>query len=444
MIGTVLLPAAIHAGPVAAQAVTVHTPDGRRPPILEALTLPDRLQALALSPDGRRAALAVTRDAGKGTRTRLDLHSTEEPSPVSLALPGLVRDLLFSPDGSVVFVLHHETAKRRAGEVHLAQVELRDPKKLHKEMLLPPSAHGLGFWSAESSLLVACRDEIRTIRLPGLRSGPLYRIPGGNLSVASIAGSRVLVGQAASLVIVDLADPPGREQMPLRASVASPAPVVDLAVAGSGSRALARGEDGRVFRVGLDPLRLEESARGLVADRAWRPAPAGPPAETVSSADPSSGFEARRAVPPPVPAPGSTAARAVEPETPPSPEPTPSGDRRDGSSPPVAASLRRAPAPPVPPESRGTRVGGMLAGPAVDRVVAVVLFGPDNILREAARAVPSAVGRWEVHGLEPGRYRVQLDGGGSRVLVTEPRFRMITIDPPQSLPSVDFRVLREQ
>ena len=45
-------------------------------------------------------------------------------------------------------------------------------------------------------------------------------------------------------------------------------------------------------------------------------------------------------------------------------------------------------------------------------------------------------------GLEPGRYRVLLDGGGSRVLVTEPRFRMVDVDRDAPPETADFNVVR--
>jgi len=61
--------------------------------------------------------------------------------------------------------------------------------------------------------------------------------------------------------------------------------------------------------------------------------------------------------------------------------------------------------------------------------VAVVLLGPDNILREARRVPPAADGSWSTGSLVPGRYRIQLDGGGNRVLVTRPPFLLVVLEP---------------
>jgi hypothetical protein len=88
------------------------------------------------------------------------------------------------------------------------------------------------------------------------------------------------------------------------------------------------------------------------------------------------------------------------------------------------------------------QVQGRIEGPAAGRVESVVLFGPDNILREAARVRPASGGRWHVDDLSPGRYRVQLDGGGGAVLVTEPRFLLLTVSPGVEVHAPVLKVLR--
>jgi hypothetical protein len=93
--------------------------------------------------------------------------------------------------------------------------------------------------------------------------------------------------------------------------------------------------------------------------------------------------------------------------------------------------------PPTAPQLRGR-----LVGPAAASVVAVILLGPDNILREAARVTPATDGRWEAGDLEPGRYRVQLHGGGNRALVSDPPFVLVDIVPGQSAEVPEIRVIR--
>jgi hypothetical protein len=82
-------------------------------------------------------------------------------------------------------------------------------------------------------------------------------------------------------------------------------------------------------------------------------------------------------------------------------------------------------APPVE-QAPSHQIEGRIVG-NVALVEAVVMLGPDNILREAARVKPDPDGTWSVDGLDPGRYRIELDGGGDRVLVAEPLFLMVDI-----------------
>ena len=88
------------------------------------------------------------------------------------------------------------------------------------------------------------------------------------------------------------------------------------------------------------------------------------------------------------------------------------------------------------PPAAAHQLEGRIVG-AVELVEAVVLLGPDNILQEAARVQPDHDGTWSVNGLDPGRYRIQLDGGGDRVLVAEPRFLMVDIgETPTRAPEI--------
>jgi hypothetical protein len=98
-------------------------------------------------------------------------------------------------------------------------------------------------------------------------------------------------------------------------------------------------------------------------------------------------------------------------------------------------------APPEPERTLAAAVRGRISGPAADQVVHVVLFGPDNLLREAARVRPAADGRYRIPNLPPGRYSIQLSGGGNRVLLTEPRSRTVEVSVGASA-EADFRVLR--
>jgi hypothetical protein len=345
----------------------------------------------------------------------------------------------------------------------------------------------MDYWPAANSLLVASRDEIRTISFPLLRSGPLFRIPGENYAVATLDRSRVLVGQSTELLLVDLADPQDREGLPVRERIPIPSPVLALAVSTDGSRAVARLADDGVHPVGFDPLRLESPAPGpapiaaapetespvlsepaeppassLAQDEMETPAretaPAavlgGPaeaeavaPIETPPSAPRAVQGEADELVSPPA-EPDPVTPAPVHAATPPITEDAPSVQPPEQPSPLPADEPRVAPSTPAveivasePTTELTAQIRGRIDGPAAAAVVAVVFLGPDNLMHEAIRVRPDADGRYRVSGLAPGRYGVQLDGGGGRSLVARPPTRTVVVDTESEIVA-DFHVLR--
>jgi hypothetical protein len=233
-------------------------------------------------------------------------------------------------------------------------------------------------------LLIPARNEIRTITLPSLRSGPLYRVLGENLAVVASGGSRVLVGQDAAVLVVDLSDPQGREGLPVRQRIATPAPVVSIDLEDGGGRAIARLADGSTVSVKLDSR---------------------PPVESRP---------------------------AVTHEISPAAEPVPTRPQKSApTSVPLASEVPVGAArePAVGSDEQQAQVRGTVHNAAPDLVIRVVFLGSD--------------GRWEISGLPVGRYRVQLDAGGARALITEPPFRTLEIgDAPGAAQRADFRVAR--
>lgn len=460
---------------VAEDSQRVFLPGEERPEIVDRIGTPEGLVALTISPDGRRAAVAVLTDE-ENRRTTVHLHSLDAAEPASVELAGRIRDLLFSPVDDSVFGLLHRPAKKREGDAYLMQIE-PGGKKARRALRLPPSARGLDHWPARSALLIAARNEIRTLTLPDLRSGPLYRVTGENLAVVSLgATSRVLVGQKNGMVLIDLDDPPGAVEMPVRESLTTPHPVISLAADAEGHRALARLSDGSVYDVGLSPLRISEAGSSIaIASSGARPAPPPLPEAEPPAREPVG--EVAEAAPDPEPEPVIAEVKegpAPKPEVAtvapvvPKPEPEPVQVEQPVEPEPVIAEVKETPEPEAPePEAEPVPVAeeptdpdvssrikpgitnvdpttgatltpthqlhGTIAGPAADKVVAVVLLGPDNILREAMRVTPDAKGSWHADGLEAGRYRVQLDGGGDRVLVSRPAFLLIHVVEGETL-----------
>lgn len=384
-------------------------PDASRPPVLDAFELPEGLEALAFAQDGTVAAVASTHGRAKQAQATVRLISTARPAR-EIDVPGHVRDLLFAPDESELFVIQERPArKNRSGERFLLRVDLARLKP-RRALYLPSTAQALAYWPQRHALLVAARNEVRTLLLPDLRSGPLFRIPGDNLALAAIGGSRILLGQSDRLAVVDLADAPGHDEMPLRETATAPAAVADLGLEPGGAGGLVRLADDRVFHVTTSPLALV-AALGPAA-------PASPAAAAEPPVEPARAAPAAPSSPPP----------PAEPATPSPP-------------PPAEPALPAAP-PAAPPPRLPTAMHGTVSGPARIAVVAVVVFGPDNLLHEAARVTPLADGTWLIESLPPGRYRVVVDGGGERVLVTEPRFHMVDIGRGGAVPAIDFAILR--
>jgi len=401
---------------------------GARPAVLERIETDVDALAVAFDPAGARAAVAISAST-KEPRSIVRLYASDRASAIEVSIAGVVRALVWPADTGGLFAIVHRPARRGPGEAHLVLVDPEAPRP-RELRLLPSSASGLDVWSAARSLVIAAEDEIRSFHLDGLRSGPLYRIPGRNLAVASLAGSNLmLIGQASEILLVDLGDPPGLEQMPVRERTAVPAPVRAIAVSADATDALAAFEDGRTWSLAFGPLRL---ARDLDSDaivvgvgRGSAQAPV-PVAPLVLPA------------PPPIAAPD--AANTVIAETPPSaPEiaqPPPHESQPTAIAPsatpqatPPPEIRTRPPAPSVvePPIVRTSLLSGLVSGPAHGEVAWVVVLGPSSLLREAARVPVDPSGIWHVERLEPGRYRVQLDGGSAGTIVSDPPFVMVEV-----------------
>jgi len=288
---------------------------------------------------------------------------------------------------------------------------------------------------------VASRDEIRTFSLPALTSGPLYRVPGMNAAVAPVAGTtRAVVAQGASLAVVDLAGVQDREGLKILDRTETGAAVRQLVASPDEAAALAVTDGGEALDVAFDPLRV--APRGRATAAAWPgTAPAPPPAPSPpveASAAPAAGVAA--ATPPPQAEPVLPPPPAAEPEKleekadPPPPEPASPSPPPVAPPPPATVEHAEEKAPPPaaePPSGPGT-VRGLLTGPDVSDVDAVIALGPDNVLKQAARVAPDAAGRFLFTGLAPGAYRIVAAGKNGRVLVCDPPYVTIRLGPGES------------
>jgi hypothetical protein len=369
------------------------------PSALDRIENPERLTILAIDRSGEHAVGVMPAD-DKGERSVVMFYAAADPEVVAVEVPTQVRALLLSRDDLSVFAIMRKDSKRGEGETFLSLI---DPgsAKAKRLLRLPHSAVDLDYWSAHDSLLVSCKNEIRTLLLPEMRSGPLYRVRGNNRAVASLAGGNlILVGQDDGLLLVDLDATHGKEEMPVQSEIPLPQPVNSISAAADGSYALVTLADDSVQTVNIDTLM-----------------PAAPPEPVLVE-------EVIEEIP--------------EPElAPPIPEPVVVAEVIEE---PVVEEVIQDPTP--EPAKPTPQVRGKITGDDLSAVVAVVLLGPNNMLREAARISPQNDGSWSAGGLATGKYRVQLDGGGSRVLVTDPPFMLIDVEQDGTADAGEIRLLK--
>jgi hypothetical protein len=85
---------------------------------------------------------------------------------------------------------------------------------------------------------------------------------------------------------------------------------------------------------------------------------------------------------------------------------------------------------------------GRISGSGLDAVVSVIAYGPDNVLREAARVVPRADGSFAFTKLAPGAYRIVLDGGGDRLIESTPPFQVVRVGDGGGAIAQPFTIVR--
>lgn len=94
---------------------------------------------------------------------------------------------------------------------------------------------------------------------------------------------------------------------------------------------------------------------------------------------------------------------------------------------------------PTPAPGTETGLAGRITGRS-ELVKAILVLGPDSIIREQARITPAADGTWTAPLPPPGAYRVVPVGDGTRPLRSEPHFQTVQVrDGGRG--DLDFRIL---
>jgi hypothetical protein len=381
------------------------------PASIAALGPPGSLEAFGRAASGE-VAIASQQVPGEAGRSVIHFAKGDEPVR-EVPLSGRVLGLAVVSDGSVAYAVVRVTDRKGSvRSVSLVRLDLKSARA-NSETPLPATARGLALSNGEADLLVACRDEIRTFRLPQLSSGPLYRVLGDNVGVAPIPrSSRIVVAQRTRVVLADLADVQGRDGLTLSQETVTSVPLVTMMppVGELGPVALSDGGAAWCIRVDAE-------------SEAPPPPPPPPPTPTLT--------------PVPTPMPGPSAEAAVPLATPP-PDPVPAEVAKPAPSP-----LPIEPPPAGIPAEPGT-VSGRVDGPAVGDVAAIVFLGPDNVLKEFTRRTPDRDGRFSAAGLPTGSYRLVAAGKAGRVLICAPAFITIRVSSNGAVEAPVLKVLRAQ
>jgi hypothetical protein len=400
----------------------------------------DGASALGISADGEVAAVVAYSERSD---TRSSLRAVRFGSaPREIELPGLATAMVLAPDGGSALVVVRELGKKdEVRSVRLLRVDLSE-WRVAASVNLPETAMGLALRNGDDAVLVASRDEIRTFLLPGLSSGPLYRVLGDNAGVAPLSGTtRALVIQGRHLVLVDFSAPQTRDGLAIVERMDLPAATRAIVSAPDTAEALVIDEDGSVVRAATDPLRIVPAGRAAVV--AWPGAREAfpPPSSSPAAPEPPSLSAPPLPAPPPVPE-SSESALPVEPAPPAAPAP-PVEPAAPVETPAGAPPSTEGPAPAAAVEAMAEgSVRGVVAGPARQAVEAVVALGPDNVLNEAGRVRPDDAGVYRFEHLRSGSYRVVAVGAAGRVLLCDPSFLVVKVGPGSGVAVPAINVLR--
>lgn len=438
----------------------------------------DAGRALLVEPAAVPAGKQKEKKTREGEAVVLGLGETgAERGPV-VPFEGLPSAAAVSPDGRRAYVLAWRGdpgGPGARGWLHAIDV---DRGVVADSSLLSSPAFGLATDAAGARLYVGLRDRIQTYGAEPVRVSWQYRSPGVNGPIAVSPGADLLaVGRGSEVALFDAARlaATGAEARHSRkddaTTVASvPFAVTRLTWAEDGSLLAAIGDGGLVFidpgngallwpasasidfTNATDALVLEfpgsnhdvvvaVAPRGSVSALRAPAASAPVPAATRSEEKPAA-VEAIAVVAPAAPP-------AAEPVAEPVPEPvaaaeTPSGPPAHDPAPepptptPAANPQPGADQDAAPQEESGPpRLRGHVNGRGAKTIV---LYGPNNILKEATRTTVQEDGTWSLDLPAPGTYRIVAIGDGSTPIPVVPSFRTVTVRPGIGESGIDFEV----
>ncbi|MBI3450671.1 MAG: hypothetical protein HY049_17375 [Acidobacteria bacterium] len=419
------------------------------------------LRALAFRPEsrpGEAPEIVVAAPAASGSSTTIFALRARSGEIIAQAtVPVDVALLCPAPGSSWVHVVGRRGDRWAIASLDLAARTIEGP------LIVPGPIRGVALSSDGSRVFLAADDTVRAFATSPLRTSWLLRSPGRNRAVAAIpASAGMLVARDRQLAIFDPSQPPVRDPRTgafptddAAMTLTLPFEPGSLSVQDGGRLVAALAEDGRALAVAAIP------ALRLVEIRAIEPAAIaafgdGPPRLLLVSPDASSVVSLPIDLPepnvtgqpvesPPAPAapadpshespPAATPSRASGPAAPEAPSPSAADPRRGAASPPDAPPRVAAP-------DAGAAMAGRLSGRVtgdVALVAAVVLYGPNSILREFSRISPDPGGSFDAELPPPGRYRIVIQGkAGAQLSYSPPYYQVVIADA--GISHLDFNV----
>ena len=445
--------------------------------------LEGKLADFAVSPDGEALFRLVE---SKGKSSTLVAHAASTGAELGRwEIRALGRSLAMAPDGTALAIVGLRPGAGKKPDasdwtlnvLDIVKGEITEPHPLGQ---IPRGVAILGSAAGAPILYLATDDRILTYALTPLKASRFYTSPGMNRAVAGTGRSAVLhVLRDSSLAVIDpsrWSRAGGRVQLSdddATSVVSLGSPGVALTLSADGSAAFVLHEDHRTLSIidtaaaSVIDIRSLDGERDLMAG----PTPDGrivlassdpggalttistPPAAAIAERIPPA--EQPPPVPPPPPEspPVASEPQSVIPEPAESAEPGEKEAQVQPESVPEPEAVTPAvpepapetePSPPAPQEEPGDSRPGLSGSLSGDFKGAkeVLLYGPDSLLRLAARAPVAGDGTFRFDVPPPGSYRVIVSGGPDGQVFTNPRFRTIKVEAGGTgSKSLDFEVL---
>jgi hypothetical protein len=353
-----------------------------------------------------------------------------------------------SPDGSRAYVLAFRVpqgGEEGAGRSWIHEIDLTAGRLLGSAHL-PAAAAGVAVQADGRRVFVSLADRIQSFTTNPLIGSWHYRSPGPNRDLVVRPDDGTLcVARGEEVALFNPAAIATRSHTDRRSRIDDASAVIPLPFR---ARGLVLSGDGRLAAVrGPDRLAFLDCAMQSLI---W---PADPPGR-ISAAEeiralafPGAGrdlilalFPAGDVVGFRTPAvPESSLAPAPAAVAPPVPAAVPGAfDVRDPVALPGPA-LGASPGRDSMPAGDGPALGGRVTGDR-SRVGAIVLYGPDSIVKEHGRVRPDADGRWRAPLPPPGTYRLVAVGDGPAPLAVSPPFMTIKVRAGEAQSALDFDI----